>query len=554
MPTLKPWQSWRQAVLCTALVASVRRTRGRLIADSDLGLTEVAWHSEPSQVFLGSPSILRLRGGDLIATVDRFGSGTRTEAHNASLYRSRDNGSSWAFEGWIVSQYWSNLFQLNSQTDEVFIIGTNDSGPSAAKIARSHDGGVTWDSTDAAIIATGCRGVHNASGFETGPTPALLASDGRVYRAVELMPSPHEWPQSYQAVMLSASASSDLIDPTNWRVSAPLPFNRSWLPASWGPLSNPGYLEGNAVEGPAGEIFNVLRLNSMPVGGNKAVLLQYDPLANDLRFRRVLDLPGGHTKFVIRRDPETKLYLTLSNNNTVVGDPSFFDQRNILTLCTSPDLVNWTIIGTLLADDTGFPPEDSVRFTGFHYVDWQIDGDDLIYLVRTAYRGAVSYHNSNRITFKRLRAFRSYLPGGGEPVAAATVHGVNFSVHPLRDGAQAFSNRGYAWEGVPASLVRSPPLEFTMLAGGSTNTVLTAQVTTKGRLYVGSADFNGGQALAAAGFTALDPMLMSMHYTDKGATLLRLFSKDVNSGDQVAVPQVGWAGSVLIGALQETME
>jgi hypothetical protein len=33
-------------------------------------------------------------------------------------------------------------------------------------------------------------------------------------------------------------------------------------------------------------------------------------------FDRLLYLPGGHTKFVIRRDPATKLYFTLSNNNT----------------------------------------------------------------------------------------------------------------------------------------------------------------------------------------------------------------------------------------------
>ena len=43
---------------------------------------------------------------------------------------------------------------------------------------------------------------------------------------------------------------------------------------------------------------------------------------------------------------------------------------------------------------------------GFQYVDWQFDGDDLIYLVRTAYDGAHNYHDSNRITFHRLADFR----------------------------------------------------------------------------------------------------------------------------------------------------
>ena len=34
-----------------------------------------------------------------------------------------------------------------------------------------------------------------------------------------------------------------------------------------------------------------------------------------------------------------------------------------------------------------------------------VDGADIIYLIRTSYRGANSYHNSNRLTFKRLPNF-----------------------------------------------------------------------------------------------------------------------------------------------------
>ena len=47
--------------------------------------------------------------------------------------------------------------------------------------------------------------------------------------------------------------------------------------------------------------------------------------------------------------------------------------------------------------------------TGFQYVDWQFDGDDIIYLVRTAYRGAIRYHDSNRIIFRKLPNFRDLL-------------------------------------------------------------------------------------------------------------------------------------------------
>jgi hypothetical protein len=66
---------------------------------------------------------------------------------------------------------------------------------------------------------------------------------------------------------------------------------------------------------------------------------------------------------------------------------------------------DWTERVVLLKDDTGFTVNDSIKYTGFHYVDWQFDGTDgtdIIMLVRTAYRGAVSYHNSNRLTYKRI--------------------------------------------------------------------------------------------------------------------------------------------------------
>ncbi len=43
------------------------------------------------------------------------------------------------------------------------------------------------------------------------------------------------------------------------------------------------------------------------------------------------------------------------------------------------------------------------------YVDWQFDGDDLIYVARTASRGARNFHDSNRVLFGRERGFRSLL-------------------------------------------------------------------------------------------------------------------------------------------------
>jgi len=77
-----------------------------------------------------------------------------------------------------------------------------------------------------------------------------------------------------------------------------------------------------------------------------------------------------------------------------------------LSIYKSQDLLSWDHMAILLQDDTGLSSEDAVRLTGFQYVDWQFDGDDIIYLVRTAYDGAPNYHDSNRITFHKVRDFR----------------------------------------------------------------------------------------------------------------------------------------------------
>ena len=43
---------------------------------------------------------------------------------------------------------------------------------------------------------------------------------------------------------------------------------------------------------------------------------------------------------------------------------------------------------------------------GFQYVDFLFDGDDIIFLCRTADCGAANFHDANFSTFHRIRNFR----------------------------------------------------------------------------------------------------------------------------------------------------
>ena len=172
------------------------------------------------------------------------------------------------------------------------MLGTSTDGPAPIKISSSSDG-LAWFPNDTAILSNDT--------YNTGPTPTLV-SGGRLYRAMEKFSAPFRWGKDYKAMCVHASVSADLLDPASWMVTKSLPLDPTWFPF---PMSNPGYLEGNMVEGTHGEIYNILRLNSMPAIGNKAVRLKLDNSTNSFKFDKVLDLPGGHTKFVIHRDVVT---------------------------------------------------------------------------------------------------------------------------------------------------------------------------------------------------------------------------------------------------------
>ena len=370
--------------------------------------TEVKFQEAATRTYLGSPSIIRLDSGDLLATHDYFGPGCalnhEAEEHLLSVCRSRDDGGSWHNLTHVAGQYWSTLFKHGGG---LYLLGTSQQYGSIV-IRRSEDGGNTW--THPADEKSGLlfRGgpFREPPNYHCAPVPVLI-KDGRLYRAFEDC-SPCLWGRGFQALVISAPEEADLLDAANWTMSNKLPFEPEWVPKDWGAVENPGWLEGNVLESPDGSIVNVLRFNSTPLVDRAAITSVSDE-GRRLSFESpdgFIEFPGGMTKFTIRFDPQTRRYLTLSNNNT---DPAYASQRNLLCLNASGDLRHWERRKTLLEDDSDLTHEESMRLTGFQYVDWHFDGEDLLYLVRTAYDGTHNFHDANRITFHRLNAFRSYL-------------------------------------------------------------------------------------------------------------------------------------------------
>lgn len=436
----------RALALALILVSPLVALAWTPFADTTLNISQIAVRQpESAGVFLGSPSLLRLPSGALLASHDLFGPGAAPGQRTAFVRASADNGQTWADAGpapgptAVADVYWATLFRRaggGDGADVVYLLGVSNDGnagvPAQATISRSLDGGATW-------VSPAVRLTNSSASFSTGPTPVLEFA-GRLWRALEHNTAPG-WASGYSVVVLSAAADApNLLDPAAWTLSGELPFAgavRARVPAAWaraGVVSSYGWLEGGAVDpgdGGSSGIRVLLRVNSLPAA-NKAALVSLASATATPVFESWIDpFPGGMTKFSVRRDAVSGLFVSLTNNvsdDSVSFPPScaalpspagplpccgFLTAclggaaappclwchavaRNVLTLSVSASLGDgWRVAATVLSDDTGAPGYLSELLTGFQYVDFQFDGDDLIYATRAAYRGSNQYHNAS---------------------------------------------------------------------------------------------------------------------------------------------------------------
>ena len=103
-----------------------------------------------------------------------------------------------------------------------------------------------------------------------------------------------------------------------------------------------------------------------------------------------INFPGALSKFTIRYDSVSGKYWSIANritktDNTYIGaSNSPRNQRNVLVLYSSSDLFNWDENYILLRWNEGEIITRRQNF-GFQYADWQIDGNDIVAVVRTAW-------------------------------------------------------------------------------------------------------------------------------------------------------------------------
>ena len=383
-------------------------------------LNQLRYQDPRTKTYPGSPSLVLLPEGGMLASHDYFGPGCpgsrAGEGNLSSIYRSGDDGETWENITHICGLIWGNLFVHRGH---VYSLGVSRQFGSIV-IRRSEDEGYTWTHpTDpgSGLLFKGGPGTELPNYH--GSAMPILTHQGRMYTAFENARGPGvvlpggggvRGVTDILAFVLSVPEDADLLDASNWTMSNQLELGPGHAPDGWPKLLDMNWREGCLVVAPDGEIWSMMCVKGRPQIG-KAAIVKVDPGGRRVSFdpeTGLIDFPGGMTRFVIRKDEQTGTYWTLVNPNI---NPAFINQRNVLALYESDDLLNWDHRANLLEDDSDLSPEESAEFTGFQYAGWLFHGDDIVYVLRTAYQGADNYHDANRITFHRVQDFRS-LSGG----------------------------------------------------------------------------------------------------------------------------------------------
>ena len=346
-----------------------------------------------SGLYIGSPSLAILPGGDYVASHDFFGpKSNEFKSARSLVFRSTDRGKTWAKIAEIDGAFWSTLFV---HRDKLYLLGTNRHHGDIV-IRRSTDGGETWSTPKDAK-----SGMLRATGeCHCAPMP-VLEHAGRLWRAFEWRDPPIAWGVNYRSGMASIPVNADLLDATNWKFTNFPPSDRAWNGGDMG-----AWLEGNAVVAPDGKLVNVLRVQTKSADEKAAIVriaddgatASFDPT------RDFIDFPGAAKKFTIRFDPNTKTYWTLAtilHEKYRALNPGSI--RNTLALSSSKNLRDWSVKTVLLH-------HPDAKKHGFQYVDWRFDGDDIIAACRTAFDdgqgGARNNPDANYLTFHRFADFR----------------------------------------------------------------------------------------------------------------------------------------------------
>lgn len=358
---------------------------------------------------VSSPTIIRSPNGDLLAYIRVSEMGVSC----GYLYASVNDGTTWSLRKVLgYSPYSPSLFTMDGNLYMAYC------GTPNFRVLKSVDNGSTWTSH---LIKT------FTEVLESGGSGAVSINNGYIYYGFMDEGSGGRWGENYRLIVGSCVATTVAItNGSNWTFTDPLAYPA--IPAVSGDLPYPGWLEPNCIEGPDGQTWVYARVENnidakyaaaMRVSTNRMELLfnnQYPAASGETGF---LYAPwAGRSKFRMNYDATSAKWLVMSNPHMGAASPHsrYSDARNVLALYESADLWDFELVKPLITDDFYEDWDESAFHSGFQDPAFIIDGNDLRYVARTAYRSLWSYHDANKGTYHELLDFRDHLSPDGEIV------------------------------------------------------------------------------------------------------------------------------------------
>ena len=335
--------------------------------------------------YLCSPSLLRLPDGTLLASMDVYATGM---PQNLTLiFRSEDNGETWHYQSELMPCFWGKLFLHEG---DVYMLSVSTEYGDLL-IGRSTDGGKTFSAPT--TLLRGSNGKSGTVGVHKNPQN-IIRHGGRIYETLEW----GSWGNTdyyHAAMVMSAKEDADLLLPESWHFTPPVKYDPTWEGAA--PDGCKGNIEGTLCVAPDGKLYNYMRYQTSEKKILAYLVNTEEPDA-PISYSHAVAFPGNLSKFMIKKDAANGKYYSIVSRR--IDEPA--TRRNLLSLLVSDDIANWSVVCDLLDYR-----HDNINKIGFQYVDFEIEGEDIIFLCRTAMNNAHNFHDSNYSTFHRIKNFRT---------------------------------------------------------------------------------------------------------------------------------------------------